>query len=206
MSANLLLRRFENEQKSFTKCKRFVNTSVGLNRPEARWKWGPLVKLMAHGLPGGDAAGHTNRRFGSTPEPAAAPTRRHDWRREYSLRVSSPSTATSPHKSRQESFAARSRGPYRSRLKQSAAIVSRTLQFVSPHLAAPAAEEEQGGWRRTGPPTGTACSSGASPTETAPNRRVLSGLRPPRSDPLLPPFALVLCHNPNDSVFISSYA
>ena len=60
------------------KCKRFVNTSVGLNRPKARCKWIPEVKFMAHGRPGGDTAGHTNRRFGSTPEPAAASTRRHD--------------------------------------------------------------------------------------------------------------------------------
>jgi hypothetical protein len=55
-----------------------------------------------------------------------------------------------PRRSREGSFAARSREPCRSFLKQSAPVVSWTLQFVSPPLAA-AAERARGMAKDGGP-------------------------------------------------------
>jgi hypothetical protein len=168
-----------NQKNVFIRCRWFVKTLVGpYSVKELRWKWALRCQILGPHTYIMDAAGHTNRRLGSAPEPAAASARRHGWR----LGAPFPSTATSPRRSREGSFAARSREPCRSLLKQSAPVVRTWAEpYSSYHLLSQQLQKEQGGWPRTEAPTGTACSSGASPTETAPTRRVLSGLRSPVS-------------------------
>ena len=125
---------------------------------------------------------HT-RRFGSTPESAAPPPHQPDSTTDDGEpgRVSnSPPPLRHPIKAEQEPACGENREPYRSRLKPSPFAV-----LLAPSCSA-AAERR---WRRTGAPTGTACSSGVSPTATAPTSRALSGLLLASPDPmLLPPF------------------
>ena len=118
------------------------------------------------------------REYSGICRAAAASTRLHDWRRGAGPGLQFSTATSPPHKSRAR--ASLQREPYRSRLKPSPFAV-----LLAPSCSAAA----QRRWPRTGAPTGTACSSGVSPTATAPTSRALSGLLLASPDPmLLPPF------------------